>query len=54
MLCQIAWEIDTYGASVVAAYGEYCGHQRRILARRPRLRYNLAVLSKMIILLMKG
>ena len=43
-----------YGADVVAAFGEYCGHQQRILAHRPHLARSLRVVSKMVEGIMRG
>lgn len=48
-----AWDCQLYGADVVAAFGEYCGHQRRILAHRPELAASLGTVSKMIALIMR-
>lgn len=49
-----AWDVDLYGADVVAAFGEYCGHQRRILAHVPRLRSSLKRVSAMVQFLMRS
>ena len=43
-----ASDCDLYGADVVAAFGEYCVLQRRIVMHRPRLATSLGVVSKMI------
>ena len=42
-----------YGSDVCAAFGEYCGHQRRILAHKPSLAKSLDVVSKMVALIMR-
>lgn len=53
-LHQVSWDIDTYGLSVCAAFGEYCGHRQRLLAHRPRLAHDPMVLSHMVQLLMSA
>jgi len=47
------YDCDLYGADVVAAFGEYCLHQRRILLRRPHLAKSLGIVSKMVAMLMR-
>ena len=47
------YNCDLYGAGVVAAFGEYCGHQRRILAHKPSLAKSLDVVSNMVALIMR-
>lgn len=54
LLKMLSWEIDQYGADVVATFGEYCGHQRRITVRIPKLQHSLDRVSNMIDLLMRG
>ena len=49
-------EIDLYGADVVAAFGEYCGHRLRVLqgfANRGRI-VSPDIVSKMIACIMVG
>ena len=53
-LCILTWEINQYGADVVAAFGEYCGQQKRIILRVPRLGNDLECVSHMVQLLMRG
>ena len=52
VLRQCAYECDTYGSDVVAAFGEYCGHRARIVRRMPRLKTNLETLRFMVLWLM--
>ena len=50
---QCAYECDTYGSSVVAAFGEYCGHRARILRRCPHWARRSETVSAMILWLMR-
>lgn len=47
-----AYDCDLYGADVVAAFGEYCWHQKRILAHSPHLATSLRIVSKMVAMIM--
>ncbi len=47
-------EIDLYGFSVVDAFGAYCAQQSWILRRVPRLRGDLALVSKMVDFIERG
>ena len=53
ILRQCAYECDMYGSSVVVAFGEYCGHRARFLAREPKFRTKPRALSAMIQWLMR-
>lgn len=53
-LAQVAHDIDTYGLSVVTAFGEYCTQRQRILRRVPRLVKQPETLVDMITTLMGG
>lgn len=53
ILRQCAFECDTYGSSVVAAFGEYCGHRARILRRRPHWVSRAEAVSDIIVWLMR-
>ena len=50
----VLYDIQCYGKDVVAAFGEYCGHQKRFLCRCPRLRHDLRTVSAMVGKIMKG
>ena len=47
------YDFEQYGADVVAAFGEYCGHQRRIVAHKPHLATSLGIVSKMVGVIMR-
>lgn len=47
-------EVELYGGDVISAYGEYCGYQKRILARKPHLMKSLHIVSRMIVFLMRA
>ena len=49
----VLYDIQHYGQDVVAAFGEYCEHQKRILCRCPRLRSDLWTASAMVGNIMK-
>lgn len=47
------YDCEQYGYDVVSAFGEYCGHQRRILTRKPHLAKSLHIVSKMVVMVMR-
>ena len=51
---QLAWECECYGATVVAAFGEYCAQRTRLVQHVPRLAADLCLLSAMALRLMRG
>lgn len=53
VLRQCAYECDTYGSDVVAAFGEYCGHRARVLHHRPHWRARAAEVSDIVLWLMR-
>ena len=48
----LLWEVEYYGLDVVAAFGEYCGHQRRLRRRLPAV--SLETLSTIVKDIMRG
>ena len=56
LLRQLNADIALYGADVVAAFGEYCGHRSRVLQRLDHLgrSVNPHTVSKMIACIMAG
>ena len=56
LLHQLNADIALYGADVVAAFGEYCGHRSRVLQRLQHLGRIVSpdIVSKMIACIMTG
>ena len=56
LLRQLNADIALYGADVVTAFGEYCGHRSRVLQRFDHLGRSVSpyIVSKMVACVMAG